>query len=578
MDKFPVDLVFSSDPGNASTTDTIFFEVKSDAGDIKDGSLFYRWDWNNDTIWDTEFSALNSFQKRFLVPGDYSINLQYADGKGKVQDYSKQIKISQGTSSPEAKFSVSPSSGNYFQKFYFDASLTYDAEDSLENLLFKWDLDGDGYWERDFDTIYRVEHIFSSPGEYSPNLIVKDPSNKFASYSEKLYVDKTDSLIRVKVSWPPGALHVGDTIQLNTSETFYELDKRRDFKSSWKVPFSTEWTDPVYDKSFNYVLRTEGVNKVECKIILDISNLENSVIIELIAGRENLPPQPAFVISIPYGNTETQFYFNCWSSSDDHTAPTSLLHRWDWNSDGNWDTPYTFDKEFYHQFDQPGSYTITLQAKDEQTKTSITQGSLNVSHFDNVTGHIEDIRDNQLYGTVKIGSQWWMAENLNFDVPEKTESGLYTTRCLFEEDEWCEKVGKMYHLASIVDDQFDNKRIDVCPSGWRIPSKSDWDVLFEELGGTSNAKELLFGESADFNGVFLGYGSYYFEGFPVITDTVYTFHDTFKSMQFASSSLPYDPNHARSDIYTVKLSRSTEELWAGYVSLNTYLPVRCIKE
>lgn len=109
------------------------------------------------------------------------------------------------------------------------------------------------------------------------------------------------------------------------------------------------------------------------------------------------------------------------------------------------------------------------------------------------TGTFTDSRDGQVYKTVKIDNQTWMAENLNF----KSNGGSW---CYENEDSHCDTYGRLYTW------QVANS---ICPSGWRLPSKEDFENLLKNVGGSgSNAYQALMeGGSSGFNALMGGWRS-----------------------------------------------------------------------
>ncbi|MDR2693280.1 MAG: fibrobacter succinogenes major paralogous domain-containing protein [Chitinispirillales bacterium] len=92
--------------------------------------------------------------------------------------------------------------------------------------------------------------------------------------------------------------------------------------------------------------------------------------------------------------------------------------------------------------------------------------SLNKCRTGNAFGEFTDIRDDQKYRTVKIGSQVWMAENLNFKI----------------DGSWCydddEVNGKIYGMLYTWD-----AAMAACPVGWHLPTRDEWKAMLEAVGG-----------------------------------------------------------------------------------------------
>ena len=110
------------------------------------------------------------------------------------------------------------------------------------------------------------------------------------------------------------------------------------------------------------------------------------------------------------------------------------------------------------------------------------------------TGTFKDTRDGKTYKTVKIGNQVWMAENLNY----KTSSGSW---CYDDNSSNCNQYGRLYNWETA-------KR--VCPDGWHLPSKSEFETLLNRYGGEGEQAytALIRGGSSGFSALFGG-GRYY---------------------------------------------------------------------
>ncbi|MDC0584420.1 fibrobacter succinogenes major paralogous domain-containing protein [Bacteroidales bacterium] len=121
--------------------------------------------------------------------------------------------------------------------------------------------------------------------------------------------------------------------------------------------------------------------------------------------------------------------------------------------------------------------------------------------FDNTSitgdsGTVEDIEGNK-YKIVKIGEQWWMAENLKVtkypdgkDIPHVKDSTIWSNLsddisgdayCWYSNEE-NSQYGMLYTWAATMGKQDVEERYllesqGVCPDGWHVPGYYDWDTL-----------------------------------------------------------------------------------------------------
>lgn len=110
--------------------------------------------------------------------------------------------------------------------------------------------------------------------------------------------------------------------------------------------------------------------------------------------------------------------------------------------------------------------------------------------------------DGNVYRTVQIGNQWWMAENLKVTqyangtaiplVTDKTvwinlgDNNTDKAYCYYNNDPNSE-YGALYTWTAAtngISNYFNPSGVQgICPTGWHIPSYIEWDELIDFLGG-----------------------------------------------------------------------------------------------
>lgn len=213
-----------------------------------------------------------------------------------------------------------------------------------------------------------------------------------------------------------------------------------------------------------------------------------------------------------------------------------------------------------------------------------------------------DNRDNKVYKTIKIGSQTWMAENLNFDPGQggSGETKYDWSWCFKDVAANCAVAGRLYTWAAAIDSvklatDVDNpqdcgfqktctlpaKVQGICPNGWHLPTKTEWQALFTAVGGQDNAGKVLKSQTGWYrNGN--GTDAYGFSALPAGQGDHGNFNYDAGHDAIFWSATEYDSGNAAFDIgsaYYVRLYHDEDRAGGPAICGKYYgFSVRCIKD
>ncbi|MFK5857053.1 MAG: FISUMP domain-containing protein [Bacteroidota bacterium] len=106
-------------------------------------------------------------------------------------------------------------------------------------------------------------------------------------------------------------------------------------------------------------------------------------------------------------------------------------------------------------------------------------------------GVISDSEGNS-YNTVLIGSQCWMAENINIGTRvdgsiDQTNNGIIEKYCYDDNPSNCDTYGALYQWDEMMQYITTEGTQGICPAGWHVPTNAEMILLSDYLGGGSVA-------------------------------------------------------------------------------------------
>lgn len=276
---------------------------------------------------------------------------------------------------------------------------------------------------------------------------------------------------------------------VNIGETVYFTDKSLKAPTSWLwnfqggSPSSSTSQNPstTYNLAgvFDVSLRSTNANgndvKVKSGYITVIDPMDSTPISNFITTDTS--------ITVGQSVTFTNLSLNA----------TSFL----WNFSGGFPSSSTSNNPTI-TYSTVGVYDVSLTASnihgnDTETKQSYIKVSSPTSTSCGSVTSVKDA-DGNTYPTVTIGNQCWIKENLktskyadgspiaNIANNSAWVSASVGAWCWYKDSSKYDPIyGRLYNWAAVNDSR------NICPTGWHIPSKAEWEELIDYVGGKNVA-------------------------------------------------------------------------------------------
>ncbi len=558
-----IDLALSPQSGNTTqkfTFDLTLSESRTGRGE----KLFSRWDWDGDGIWDTPFTRLLVYEHRFYAPGTWKPKLEMSNLTGASDTLSLTIPVARGYSPPNPVLNLIPAKGHIFTEFMLDASGTRDDEDSTDQLTFRWDFEGDGEWDSPFKDSARIFHKYAEIGYYTPVVQVRDPSGLISWGNSHLLVNLEDPKLIVSFTCLPDSVTNDTLITMDASASADpdNPDKPLNYRWDWNNDYvwDTEWlTSP----QTTHVFKEEYIHFVRLQV-RSYRGLTNEKAFRIRVYHKNTAPVACYSMSSLAGNTGTEFRFDGWATRDLESPPSHLFYRWDFDGNGSWDSEATDEPALLYRYEAPGVFNTTLEVTDSLGASDNFSKIISISRGTNQTGIYLDIRGGsyEYYGTVLIGDQWWFTRSLSVRDQNKVGVRKYEERYYNGDESVAYRdYGCLY--------RYDRLPV-VCPQGWRVPSREDWEKLFTYYPEDELFEALMPGGVSDFGATLGGFA----KGQQQLLPDCKNFG---KAGYYWSTTEPLDATSV--SIWVVTFDNNQKKVLRGFTTKDDMLyGVRCVKD
>lgn len=492
---------------------------------------------------------------------------------------------SEDVTPPVAAFTFSPTTASITEPVTFDASSSDPGScDNCYIIDYYWDFNSDGTWDEITDNSV-ISYQFYSENTYDVSLKVRNSQGYTSSEDATMQVEvgstsssdnnapsepvlsyPSNGSIDVEVlptfAWssvdPDGDpllydIYIGTTetpqlVKSNNETSTYtpSADLEENTTYFWRVIVTDGDSDVASDV---YQFTTEGTGPGANRA----PNAPTDPYPESLSENRPINQQLEWECSDPNGDELTyDIYFG------ETENPTLKETDYAYNS-------YVPSSDL----DQNTTYYWYIVARDpyeEETASevwSFTTGSNDLTCPSSLT----DSRDNAEYAVVQIGTQCWMAENLNYGemivAGDPSQNTTTEKRCYNSNESNCDTYGALYAWDEMMNYTDVEEAGGICPDGWHIPSETEWHTLVDYLGGNFKAGKYLKEDGSS--------------GFEAMMSGTYSDSDLFLSIDLKGyywTSTKFDSEES----LQIHFDSDLDGVYYNYRDTDYSNAVRCIKD
>lgn len=228
----------SSDPAMGTTSTLFNFSAYIVDGQKSYGNMEYRWDFDGDYQFDSYFSKISNHSHIYKLPGEYLVTVQVLDNNGEIHSASEKVVVVENEP-PKAAFTANKTFGPVNSIVRFNTELSSDSQQNRSTLKYRFDFDGDGRYDTNFQNKTNWAHQYRESGSFDVAMEVIDPDG---------LTDKATLTVDISEDNPP--------------EARLSVERNGDFNYRFDGSMSSDEVTPLNKLKFRWDFNYTGVNDI----------------------------------------------------------------------------------------------------------------------------------------------------------------------------------------------------------------------------------------------------------------------------------------------------------------------------